>query len=556
MKPASSPRLLVALALLAAAAPAATRAPASPPPGVPAASDTVDLVVAATTDVHGHLRGWDYFAARPDSAGSLAGAATVVDSLRRAHPGRVVLVDAGDNLQGTPLTYVAARVDTAGPHPVPAAMNAMGYDAAAVGNHEFNYGLALVERVRRAARFPLLAANARTPDGRRAFPAYAVVERGGVRVAIVGATTPGAMVWDRDHLRGPPRDRRRRARRAPRRRLGARRPAPTWWSPCCTRARRAVELRHGRHRPAERERRGRVAREVPRGSTSWCSATRTSRSPTRAIGGASWSAEELGGERGRGGASRSCGRPRPAAPRAGVARRGAARRAGLRGRARRGRGGARGHGRGRRRARAYVATPLGTTPVAWRADSARVADAAVTDFVLEVMRRRAGADLAATAAFSLDAGFAAGPVTVADLARLYPYENTLRAVRVTGAQLRAFLEQSARYFQTYDPAAPAGPAFDPQVPGYNFDVVAGADYTLDVSRPAGQRVTRLLVKGRPVADTDTFTLALNNYRQTGGGGFAMLAGAPVTYDRGEQIRDLLATRCGGAARSAPRTTTR
>jgi 2',3'-cyclic-nucleotide 2'-phosphodiesterase/3'-nucleotidase len=69
-------------------------------------------------------------------------------------------------------------------------------------------------------------------------------------------------------------------------------------------------------------------------------------------------------------------------------------------------------------------------------------------------------------------------------------------------------------------------------------------------------VTRLLVKGRPVADTDTFTLALNNYRQTGGGGFAMLAGAPVTYDRGEQIRDLLATRCGGAARSGPRTTTR
>jgi 2',3'-cyclic-nucleotide 2'-phosphodiesterase/3'-nucleotidase len=103
--------------------------------------------------------------------------------------------------------------------------------------------------------------------------------------------------------------------------------------------------------------------------------------------------------------------------------------------------------------------------VAWRADSARVADAAVTDFVLEVMRRRAGADLAATAAFSLDAGFAAGPVTVADLARLYPYENTLRAVRVTGAQLRAFLEQSARYFQTYDPAAPAGPRSTRRCPG-------------------------------------------------------------------------------------------
>jgi 2',3'-cyclic-nucleotide 2'-phosphodiesterase (5'-nucleotidase family) len=191
------------------------------------------------------------------------------------------------------------------------------------------------------------------------------------------------------------------------------------------------------------------------------------------------------------------------------------------------------------RATAYVASSLGTTPVAWRADSARVADAAVTDLVLEVMRRRAGTDLAATAAFSLDAGFDAGPVTVAEVARLYPYENTLRAVRVTGAQLRAFLEQSARYFRTYDPADATGPAIDPQVPGFNFDVIAGADYTLDVSRPVGQRVTRLLVRGRSVADADTFTLALNNYRQTGGGGFAMLAGAPVVYDRGESIRELL-----------------
>jgi 2',3'-cyclic-nucleotide 2'-phosphodiesterase/3'-nucleotidase len=191
----SGPHTALALAALLPAALGAQGTPAG-------AGDTLELVVAATTDVHGHLRGWDYLAARPDPANALARAATVVDSLRRAHPGRVVLVDAGDMLQGTPLTDLAARVDTAAPHPVPAAMNAMRYDAAALGNHEFNYGLALVERVRREARFPLLAANATTPDGRRAFPAYTVVERGGARVAVVGATTPGSMVWDRDHLRG------------------------------------------------------------------------------------------------------------------------------------------------------------------------------------------------------------------------------------------------------------------------------------------------------------------------------------------------------------------
>ena len=149
------------------------------------------------------MRGWDYFADAPDTLRGLARAATIVDSVRRASPGRVVLVDAGDLLQGSPLTYVAARVDYAAPHPVIAAMNAMHYDAAAVGNHEFNYGLPTLTRAvgrgdlspprrqrlppRRLARLPRVA-HRRTRDG--------------IRIAIVGATNPGAMVWDRDNLTG------------------------------------------------------------------------------------------------------------------------------------------------------------------------------------------------------------------------------------------------------------------------------------------------------------------------------------------------------------------
>ncbi|HYD52256.1 MAG TPA: hypothetical protein VEA99_06505, partial [Gemmatimonadaceae bacterium] len=153
-----------------------------PVPG--AGAEPVELLVAATTDVHGWLRGWDYFSARPDTLRGLARAATIVDSLRAAHPGRVILVDAGDLLQGTPLTYLAARrpaSDTA-VHPVVAAMNTMRYDAAAIGNHEFNYGLPVLERAVRGARFPFLAANAYRPDGRRAFAGWTVVERAGVKV--------------------------------------------------------------------------------------------------------------------------------------------------------------------------------------------------------------------------------------------------------------------------------------------------------------------------------------------------------------------------------------
>jgi 2',3'-cyclic-nucleotide 2'-phosphodiesterase (5'-nucleotidase family) len=196
---------------------------------------SVQLVVVSTTDVHGRLTGWDYFADRPDSLRGLARAATIVDSVRAANPGRVVLLDAGDLLQGNPLTYVAARVQPFEVHPVIAAMNMMRYDAAAIGNHEFNYGLEVLDRAIAKARFPFLAANTFRPGGGRAYPAYALVERAGVKVGIVGATTPGSLVWDRDHRRGGAF--RRCGRRARHGALGAR---------------RRGELRHGRHRPAGR----------------------------------------------------------------------------------------------------------------------------------------------------------------------------------------------------------------------------------------------------------------------------------------------------------------
>jgi len=504
----------------------ATVAPPSPT-GSPAA---VELVVAATTDIHGRVRGWNYDLNAPDPAVGLARAATIVDSLRDATAGRVVLVDAGDIIQGNALGFVAAAasaLDAA--HPVMAAMNAMRYDAAAVGNHEFNYGVPFLERTASQARFPLLAANARRPDGSRAFRAWTVVDRGGIKVGIVGATTPGSMVWDRDNLRG-------------RVVIGDIVPAVR---EAVAEARAAgaqlivVTMHSGLSEPATYDTvstglpsdnvAARVAREVPgvdviayghshkemadttingvllmqaknwvqsvavanlrlvRDGTAWRVASKSSRL-VRTTGHAESPAVLAATEQ---------------AHRATVA---------------------------------WVTTPIGRTDVSWRADSARVVDTPLLDFVLEVQRRTAGADLAAAAAFSLDASIDSGAITAARMQALYPYDNTLRAIRITGRQLREYLEFSARYYAT---DANGSATVDPNVPGFNFDVVAGADYVLDVSRPQGQRVTRLEVRGRPVAPTDSFTLALTNYRQNGGGGYTMIAGAPVVYDKQQDIRQLL-----------------
>src|SRR5205809_709550 len=84
---------------------------------------------------------------------------------------------------------------------------------------------------------------------------------------------------------------------------------------------------------------------------------------------------------------------------------------------------------------------------------------------------------------------------------------------------------------------PCAQLINPAVPGYNFEAVSGVDYELDLTRPVGSRVTLLRYAGRAVAAGDSFSIALNNYRASGSGGYSMLLGAPVVYDRGESIRD-------------------
>jgi 2',3'-cyclic-nucleotide 2'-phosphodiesterase / 3'-nucleotidase / 5'-nucleotidase len=494
----------------------------------------LDLVVVSTTDVHNRLRGWDYYADRADPQRGLSRAATVVDSVRAAHPGRVVLVDAGDLLQGSPLGYVAARLDTAGVHPVIAAMNAMRYDAAAIGNHEFNYGIPTLRRALKDARFPFLGANVGHLGAKRARPLVApsrIVTRAGVRVAIVGATTPGAMVWDRENLAG--RLRMTEVVGAVRREVAA------------VRRRGAdvvlVVMHSGLGGETSYDTTGgvppeNVAADVARGvagidlivfghshrevadTTINGVMLQQPRNWAQSVGAATLTLERRQG-RWRVSARRGQvipvqGQPEHPAVVAAV-------------------------DRAHQGTVAWVNQTLGTTASAWRADSARVRDTPLIDFILEVQRKATGADLAATAAFDLNASLDAGPITIAEVARLYPYDNTLRAIRITGRQLRQFLEYSARYYRTLGTAEAASSLVDPAVPGFNFDMVAGAEYVLDLTRPAGARLTRLQVKGRDVADTDTFTMALNNYRQTGGGGFAMLRDAPVVYDKQEEIRDLL-----------------
>lgn len=508
----------------------------------PAAPDTVELAVVATTDIHGRVRGWNYVSDE-DGPGGLARAAVILETLRARYPDRVVLVDAGDLVQGNPFATYFATEERRTPHPIVDALGALGYDAVTPGNHDFDWGLDLLEQAAGEAPFPYVAANVfRRASDTLVFRPYAVVTRGGVRVGITGFTTPGVMVWDRQQLAG---------------RVTVRPIADVAAAALDRLAAAGVDLtiaisHAGLDGPSSYDTSGVGPENV--------SAALAMVEPRPDLVVVGHSHRELRDSVING---VHFVQPGPHARSLSVAYVTLEGKRDARGRRTTGyrvvgiradliplafgaeqprlvRRVAAAHDR----VRVWGTTPLGAAGPAFGGRDGRVEDTPLLDFINEVQRRRTGADLSATTLFDPAAGLPEGEVRLRDLAGVYPYENTLRAVRISGAQLKAFLEHSSRHYHTYEPGRRI---VNDSVPGYNFDAVSGADYTIDLSRPVGERV-RLAYRRRPVLATDSFTLAVNSYRQEGGGGYAMLQGAPVVYDRQESVRDLLADEVRRAGR--------
>jgi 2',3'-cyclic-nucleotide 2'-phosphodiesterase/3'-nucleotidase len=491
---------------------------------------SADVVIAATTDIHGRVRGWDYYLNAPDTLRGLSRVSTIIDSLRRVSTLQPVVIDAGDIIQGNPLAFVAARVDSTMRNPVIAAMNVIDYDAAVLGNHEFNYGVRYLDKAVSEAEFPILGTNVYQADGTRKYRSWSLSSRHGIRIAVVGATTPGSMVWDRDNLAAAKltiRDIVPEVREAVRDARGAGADVVV------------VALHSGLNEPSSYDTvtapigsenvAARVAHEVPGIDLivyghSHKEMADTVIGTTLLMQPKNWAQSVAVAHlhlEGKPGHWYVLSKRSSLVQVHGHSERGAVLAASE---------------EGHRAAIAYTTTAIGSTSQIWRADSARVIDSPLTDFILAVETKATGAQLATTAVFDRTASFGPGPITVARIAALYPYDNTLRAVRITGMQLREYLEQSARYFRkradgTYD--------VDPQIPGYNYDIVSGVDYTIDLDRPVDERITKLQFKGQDVTPTETFTMAVNNYRQTGGGGFSMLRDAPVVFDHQQEIRQLL-----------------
>ncbi|WP_426243503.1 bifunctional metallophosphatase/5'-nucleotidase [Nocardioides sp. LHG3406-4] len=528
------------------------------------------LTVLGTTDLHGNVFNWDYFKnaefdnSTHDDIG-VAKVATLVAAMRQERRGEpTLLLDAGDTIQGTPLAYYYARVDpiTEGSkHPMALAMNLMDYDAAALGNHEFNYGIDTLRAYEEQLNFPLLGANAVDAVTKRpVFPPYVVrtfKPRHGPRitVGILGLTNPGIAIWDKANVEGRmefPGLVEQAAKYVPEmKRRGCDVVIVSAHSGADT------SSSYGDALPPENAA-SLVAAEVPgidailvghahkEIAQRYVRNTRTGRDVLLCeplYWGMRLAVMDLQLERDRGGwrverATSQTLNSNLVAERRDVA-------AAVR--------------RQHDLVVAYVNSVIGTSAAALSAARAVVEDVPIIDFVqyvqADAVKTATGGSLpvlSIAAPFNRSASFPSGEVTYRDVAGLYIYDNTLLGIQVTGAQVKDYLEFSARYFQqvsgtgpfTMDQVTNAVTETAPNgTPDYNFDSVAGLDadltYDIDIAQPVGSRIVDLAYGGVPVAADQQFALAINNYRQSGGGGFPHVATAPVLYNAQVEIRQLL-----------------
>lgn len=506
------------------------------------------LRILATTDLHGHLLPWDYDHARPSPGIGLAALAGLIEAAREEEPNSV-LVDNGDFLQGTALTDLDPGQP--GPNPVIAAMNRLGYAAAALGNHEFSLGLPHLEQALAGAAFPVLSANlARrlgpTPLEDLPFTAATALldlhptDRQGttqaLRLGIIGFTPPQTLIWDGD-------------------RIGK------------TLAARGILEAARAHVPALRRsgadlvlalcHAGLGADSAPDGSEDVATALAAQGGIDAMVAGHSHRSFPGQGFPGSAGldprAATAAGVPTVMPGYAGshlglidldlerkpggwhVLRAHAGLRTtlgpsepGLAGLA------APHHAR----TLSALDQPVGFSLRRLHSHFDRIADSAALHLVAAAQAAHVRAHLAdgplaglpvLAAVAPFKTGGRGGPHHVTDIPAgtllrrhvfdLYTHPNRIAALLLTGQQVADWLEHGARQFLTIAPGSRDAALIDPEVPSFAFDTIPALRWTVDPSAPPGTRIRGLTYRGAPLDPAARFVLATNSYRANGSGGF-------------------------------------
>ncbi len=499
----------------------------------PKGEETITLHLLHTTDVHGNFLPFDYVKERP-ATGSMARLSTYVTALR--NDGEMpILLEGGDLLQGEPISYYYNYVDTVTQHIAARILNYLQYDAMTVGNHDIETGHAVYDRFRKEASCPLLAANILTnpkDPSSTYFAPYTMVERSGVRIAVLGLTTPAIPQWlPGDLYKGMYfADGIETARH---------------WIPVIQKEEHPdliVALVHAgavNENPDYNENfafelaetltgidlvlyghdhRQRIEQRTnPQGDSIYIvnpanhlervsDITITIQKKDGKIVGKKVSAQltDLS----------------PYDPDEEFMR----------------------HFKSDTEAlEKFVQRPVANLETAVRSQDALFGFSSYLGLVHDIQLEITGAQISFAAPLSTSMSLPRGELTVGRMFDLYPYENYLYKMNLTGQEIKDYLEYSYSkwvnqmtsahdHLLLLDNTQDSTARFKTKYPTFNFSSAYGIDYTVDVSMPIGQRITiQKLASGQSFDLSETYSVALNSYRGNGGGGL-LIQGAGIAKE--------------------------
>lgn len=493
---------------------------------------THQIQLLLTSDIHGYIMPTAYRGVQEPFG--LALLASTIELLRKERP--TLLIDNGDLIQGSPLVYYSNAFQADKPNPIIAAANATGYDAAVLGNHEFNYGLQHLNKAIEQSQFPWLCCNIVHEDGSPWVQPYHIFEVDGIRIGVLGVTTHFITQWERpEHIAGLT--------------INDALEAARYWLEVMKQEEVHISVisYHGgfSHSLETGE-----AEEAISGENQGyqmlaeldfdilltghqhreLAASAHGKSIVQpGYRGAYLGKIEITVELEQGKCISKQHKPQLIAanpeltPMQGVV---------------------------------DAVSAMHETTEQWLdqtlavvsdnmfyedAFEVRVHKHAYIQFLQELQMYATGASIScASLLHDLPGGFKP-TITMRDIVTNYIYPNTLKVLAVTGEQMLMALEQSASYFELVDGKLTVSPAFQhPKSQGYNYDMWEGIDYVIDPAKPVGQRIVKAAYRGQPIDPSQVYEVVMNSYRATGAGNFPYFATCPVLQDQQIDMTELIA----------------